>query len=145
MFLPIKNDDLIKELLKKNESETLDFKLTISDCSKIAKTLVAFANTQGGVIAIGINDQKKIIGIDPEEEFFMIEKAAEEFCRPVVSFTAEVYQVDFVDDEPLDEERYIILIKIPKSANKHVVKDMSGKMTAYSRVGDKNLPLSNEN
>ncbi|SNS15186.1 Putative DNA-binding domain-containing protein [Belliella buryatensis] len=140
MFLPIKNDDFIKDLLKKKEGQTLDFKKTISDSYKIAKTLIAFANTTGGTIAIGISDHKKIIGVDPEEEIFMIEKASKEFCHPQIHFTIEVYEIDYLEEEQLEEEIYIVLIKIPKTQIKHYLKEKSGKLIAYIRDKDESLP-----
>ncbi|MFN3801248.1 helix-turn-helix domain-containing protein [Belliella pelovolcani] len=143
MFLPIKNDDFIKELLKKEEGQTLDFKKTISDCYKIAKTLVAFANTSGGIIAIGISDQKKITGIDPEEEIFMIEKASRDFCHPQIAFSIEVYEIDYLEEEQLDEEICIVIITVPKAQFKHYLKEKSGKLISYIRDKDESLPEIN--
>lgn len=140
MFLPQKNDDFIKELLKKEENSQLDFKQNISNIFKIAKTMVAFANSKGGKIAIGINDKKKIIGIDPEEELYMIKKAAEESCIPPVLFESQVFEVDYLDDEKLEEERYILIIKVPKSNLRHLVISKDQKQIRYIRVGDQNVP-----
>ena len=53
----------ITRLIAGGESETLDFKQTISDASKIAKTLVAFANNKGGTLLIGVRDNGSISGI----------------------------------------------------------------------------------
>jgi len=60
----------IQELIHKPESKTLEFKRDISSPEKIIRTIVAFANTAGGTILIGIEDgSKKIIGIpDPLEQ-----------------------------------------------------------------------------
>lgn len=140
MYLPQRNDNFIKELLKKEENIELDFKLSISNSSKIARTLVAFANTRGGTIAIGINDHKKIIGIDPEEELFMIKKAAEEYCIPPVLYDSEVYEIEYLDDEKLEEELLILVINVPKSENEHLLLSNRNNRLRYLRVGDKNIP-----
>ncbi|GAB2629857.1 AlbA family DNA-binding domain-containing protein [Belliella aquatica] len=140
MYLPQRNDNFVKELLKKEENIELDFKLSISNSSKIARTLVAFANTKGGTIAIGINDHKKIIGIDPEEELFMIKKAAEEYCIPPVLYDSQVYEIEYLDDEKLEEELLILVINVPKSENEHLLLSKGNNRLRYLRVGDKNIP-----
>lgn len=65
----------ITRLIASGESETLDFKQTISDASKIAKTLVAFANNKGGTLLIGVRDNGSISGIRSEDEKYMLELA----------------------------------------------------------------------
>ena len=60
-------EEFVKDLLKQKEGEKLDFKLKITSKEKIAKTLSAMANSEGGFIVIGMSDHKKIIGIDPDE------------------------------------------------------------------------------
>lgn len=140
MLIPQKNEDFIKELLKKEENEALDFKLSISNSSKIAKTLVAFANTRGGTIAIGINDHKKIIGIDPEEELFMINKAAEDYCIPPVQYKSAVYEISYLEDEKLAEELLILIIDVSKSNEEHRLLSKENIPLKYIRIGDKNIP-----
>ncbi|MCH7415576.1 ATP-binding protein [Belliella sp. R4-6] len=140
MLFPLNDPDFVKSLNKQKETDEFDFKLNISDSLKFAKTLVAFANTKGGNIAIGINDQKLIRGIDPEEELYMVEKAANEYCEPKVNFESQVYEVDFLEDEKLDESLYILLIKIKKSKMTHFLKSKTGKKIKYIRQGDSNFP-----
>jgi predicted HTH transcriptional regulator len=55
----------ITELVQKNESKTLEFKQDFSSPDKIIRTIIAFANTSGGVILIGVEDKNKnIYGIE---------------------------------------------------------------------------------
>lgn len=54
----------IIELLKKGESETVEFKPSLSQKSEIIKSVSAFSNTKGGFIIIGIDDKGNIIGVD---------------------------------------------------------------------------------
>jgi predicted HTH transcriptional regulator len=51
----------IKELIKMPESKTLEFKQDISPHEKIVKTIIAFANSAGGKIIIGIDDNRNVI------------------------------------------------------------------------------------
>ena len=59
----------VKELIKQGEGLHLDFKFEISNVAKIARSLVAFANTDGGKLLIGVKDNGVIRGIKSEEEY----------------------------------------------------------------------------
>jgi predicted HTH transcriptional regulator len=72
----------LRRMIAGGESDVLDFKKTITNLPKIAKTIVAFANTHGGRLLIGVNDNGEITGISGEEERFMIEKACALYCKP---------------------------------------------------------------
>ena len=67
-------------------------KFEISDARKIAKTLSAFANTDGGKLLIGVKDNGKIAGVRSDEEQYMIEAAAGLYCSPEVNYTMHVYK-----------------------------------------------------
>ena len=60
----------ISEYLKSEEGKTLEFKQDLSSPRKMLKTLVAFANTAGGRIIIGLEDKtRRPLGIEnPLEE-----------------------------------------------------------------------------
>jgi len=55
---------VIEELLSRGEGKTLEFKRDLSSPKGLIKTLVAFSNTAGGKIIVGIDDSKKVIGVD---------------------------------------------------------------------------------
>lgn len=80
-FLAVTEKEL-KSLIAQGESQTLEFKQTISDAQKIAKTLAAFANTRGGILLVGVKDNRQIIGTDPQEEVHLLEEASTFFCSP---------------------------------------------------------------
>jgi ATP-dependent DNA helicase RecG len=54
----------LQELLKQPEGKTLEFKRDLSSIEPIMKTLVAFANTAGGTLIIGVDDDKKVVGVE---------------------------------------------------------------------------------
>jgi len=57
---------VVEELLGQCESKTLEFKRDLSSPKPLLKSLVAFANSAGGRLVIGISDDKKIVGVaDP--------------------------------------------------------------------------------
>ena len=64
----------IQELLKQPESKTLEFKRDLSSLNPITKTVVAFTNTAGGTLIIGVEDGGKIVGVD--DPFKMEERIA---------------------------------------------------------------------
>lgn len=136
--------DFVNKLIKKKEGKSLDFKQKITSKEKIAKTLAALANTEGGYLLIGISDRRKIIGIDPEEERYMIESANEEFCEPSVSM--ELRQVKIANENYPDlsdeEELELLLVKVHPSPNRLIhVKVESGELKAYRREGDQTLAI----
>ena len=71
-----------------------DFKFEISDARKIARSISAFANTEGGRLLVGVKDNGKIAGIRSEEEIYMIEAAASMYCQPQVEIETKTYIVE---------------------------------------------------
>ncbi len=81
-YKELKSKHYIQNLIEEGEHEHQDFKFQISDARKIARSISAFANNDGGHLLIGVKDNGKIAGVRSEEEMFMIEQAAEMYCRP---------------------------------------------------------------
>ena len=108
----------------------LDFKFEISDSKKIARTLVAFANTDGGRLLIGVKDNGAISGIRSEEEKHMIQTAAEMYCNPTVKYHAKEWVVN---------GKNILEIIVPRSKNKHKAPDHNNIYKVYTRVNDQNI------
>ena len=75
-------NDRIRRYLKEGEGDTLDYKQEISSANKIAKTMVSFANNKGGILLIGVRDNKSIAGIRTEDEKYMLDLAASFYCKP---------------------------------------------------------------
>jgi len=124
----------IKKLIKQGESQQLDFKFQITDSKKIARTLVSFANTDGGTILIGVKDNGRIAGIRSEEEYYMIESAAKMHSKPEIEFESEKRVID---------GKVILEVKIPKSENiPHMAPDKNGKWRAFIRVNDQNFVVN---
>jgi predicted HTH transcriptional regulator len=138
MFPKKLDEDFVNLLLKENEGLKLEYKQQISSQEKIAKTLSAMSNTAGGMILIGISDQRKIIGIDPEEEQYMIVAANESFCIPQANFALHVISID--PDNPYEGEKYVLLVIVHATQDERVaVKLPDGSLKIYRRVGDKSL------
>lgn len=141
MNSPKKDNDFIKKLISRPEGLQLDFKQNLSSQSKIAKTIVAFANTAGGTIVIGVSDNRKLIGVDIEEEKYMVEESVKNYCNPPVALTYDIYEIDYWEDENLPEEKYLLFLHIPKSKSApHFVQDKKGQLTYYIRSNDQCIP-----
>jgi predicted HTH transcriptional regulator len=136
-----KDEDFLKSLLRRKENETIDFKHSIKSSQKLAKTLVAFANTEGGTIVIGVSDQKKITGIDPEEEIFMVEKANNEYCIPPTTLQFELFETIELNKKEVEIEKHVLLAHVKKSEQTHFYKNGSGEMVLYKRIDDQTIPL----
>lgn len=141
MIIPKKNDDFIKGLIKSGEGENLDFKLAINNPKKIAKTLAAFANTSGGVILIGINDQRKIIGVDVEEEMHIVELANAAFLYPPLELHFEVYEIA-ADFGSRDEDVNLLLVRIEKPKGTCFFRTPENQLALYHRLEDRNELVS---
>ena len=138
MFPKKLDEDFVNLLLKENEGLKLEYKQQISSKEKIAKTLSAMSNTAGGMILIGISDQRKIIGIDPEEEQYMRVAANESFCMPKANLDLHVLSIAL--DNLYEGEKYVLLVIVHATQDERVaVKLPDGSLKIYRRVGDKSL------
>lgn len=121
----------IRELIGQGEHQQLDFKFEINDARKIARTLSAFANTEGGKLLIGVKDNGKIAGVRSDEEYHMIEAAAQLYCRPSPDFQVQRWTI---------QGKTILEVDIPKAGRKPcLAKDENERWLAYLRVDDQNL------
>ena len=84
----------IRQLVSEGEHCHQDFKFEMSDARKIARSLSAFANTEGGRLLIGVKDNGKIAGVRSDEEIYMIEAAATMYCKPKVELETQTYKVE---------------------------------------------------
>lgn len=127
-------DNYVQELILQGEHQQQDFKFEISDARKIAKSLSAFANTDGGRLLIGVKDNGKIAGVRSDEEAYMIESAANVYCSPEVRFSMTQHRV---------EGRVVLEVSIPEAENKPVcAKNEENKLLAYVRIADENILAS---
>ncbi len=121
----------VLSLIEQGEGLHLDFKFEISDAAKIARSLVAFANTDGGTLLIGVKDNGVVRGIRSEEEYYMIEHAAQRYCKPEVTFQTKEWNI---------AGKKVLEVTIPASNNApHKAPDKEGKYKAFIRFKDENI------
>ena len=124
----------IRALISEGEHIRQDFKFEISDSRKIARSLSAFANTEGGRLLIGVKDNGRIAGVRSEEEMYMVEAAAQVYCTPAVEVDMRVYR---------PEGRSVLVASVGPAVRKPVlVKEEDGRRLAYVRIADENILAS---
>ena len=94
----------------KQENEKLEFKRQVSDT--IIKEVVAFANTDGGTIIIGYDDDGKIIGLNnPKQELDKLNNKLHDSIEPDVSFLLS----ERIEKQ---EGKEVIVLEVLKGTNK---------------------------
>ncbi len=127
----LRQKSYIEELISQGEGQQLDFKFNISDSRKIARSISAFANAQGGTLLIGVKDNGAIAGIRSDEELFMLEAATEMYLKPTPEMEHEVWDI---------EKKTILEVKINEGGSKpYLAQDDNGKWLAYIRWNDQNI------
>ena len=124
----------IQDLIAEGEHEHQDFKYQITDARKIARSIAAFANNSGGHLLIGVKDNGNIAGVRSDEEIYMIETAAQMYCRPEQRVSFKVYNIN---------GKSVVKADIAEAAEKPVeAPDDNGNWHAYYRVADENVLAS---
>ena len=124
----------LQSLIREGEHQQQDFKYRVSDALKLAKSVSAFANTDGGRLLIGVRDDGNMSGVRDEEEIYMMHQAAYRYCRPEASIKFDTYHVD---------GRTIVIATVPPSEHRPIcVVSDNEKPRAYIRIADENIVAS---
>ncbi len=123
--------------IEEGEGLMVEFKRKVSSPRKIAREMIAFANTRGGVILFGVDDDKSIVGVESEKaELEDIGIAARHLCDPPIEHKVDIYNFDELD---------VICIEIPESEQKpHFLIDDNDDEKSFVRVGEKSIQASKE-
>lgn len=131
--------DDVKRIVARGEGQHIEFKRRVPTHERIAKEMIAFANTGGGTVLIGVNDDGSIVGVkDSEEEEFSLRQAVSSHCRPAVRWRS--YRV------PVTNKRDILVVTVPRSVLKpHFLLPGGGDgQTAYIRIDEMSVEASPE-
>lgn len=122
----------ITTLLQSSESKTLEFKRDLSSHEGILRTLVAFANTSGGKLVIGVEDKtKKVLGIDKPLD-------TEERLTNIISDSISPKLVPNIEISPW-RKTYLIVVEVYPSNNRpHYLKNKGLEKGTYIRIGSTN-------
>ncbi len=127
----------VKILAAKGEGLKIEFKKKAAFPEKIVREVIALANTEGGDLLIGVDDDGTVSGQRfIEEEIFVMEKAIRELIFPSLSY--EVFTLK------LNEKKGVAVFRIPLSPDRpHFLKEKDKKQ-AFIRVGDRSVQASRE-
>ncbi|HLR77337.1 MAG TPA: ATP-binding protein [Balneolaceae bacterium] len=127
----------IKNLAQTGEGTFLEFKRTVSSAHKIAREIAAFANTHGGTLLIGVDDDGSLVGVDGyQEEVFLLNEASNVLCNPQVDARLEVVQFGVRD---------LLVMKVPEAGEKPVyTKENNEETNVYIRKNSSSKRISYE-
>ena len=125
------------KLIESGENSTTEFKRKFSTPEKIAKEMIAFANSKGGKIIFGVDDDKTIVGVESEKgELELITTAAKFYCEPEIEFTTDIVCIKNMD---------VVVADIPESTLKpHFLQTENEDPKAYVRYKDQSILASKE-
>jgi predicted HTH transcriptional regulator len=137
----IRRKDLL-QLIEEGESGHCEFKRKFSSSEKIAREIMAFANTHGGFILFGIDDDRQVVGVESEKsEAELITDAAQKHIEPPVDINIQYINL---------HDKEIVVVEVPESDNKpHRLQDYQNdfditKAIVCIRVNDKSVQASKE-
>ncbi len=121
----------IEELIKQDEGKTLEFKENLQSLSSIIKAIIAFANTAGGTLVIGVVDKsKRVVGIEyPLKEEERLASAIADSIAPLIvpDITISTYR-----------GKELMVITIPHVAGPFYLRSSGPENGVYIRLGSTN-------
>ncbi len=130
------------QLIEAGEGTSVEFKRKLKTPEKIAKEICAFANTKGGYVIIGVDDDKSIVGIKSEKtEADIIERACKFSIEPEVVPEIQIFDL---------EGRDVMVVIIQEGKRKPYQAVLIDETTqaesrqVFIRVGENSMPASNE-
>lgn len=128
----------LKKLVSEGEGIQLEFKRKASYPEKIVRELIAFANTEGGTLLIGVDDDGSVPGLKyPEEEAHVVRQSLTNYCRPLLTYNESVIS--------LPDNRYVVRFDVPSSAKRpHYLALNKSDREAFVRMKDMSIKASTE-
>ncbi len=130
----------LKKLVAQGEGITLEFKRKAAHPDKIMREVAAFANTAGGFLLIGVDDDGSIPGLKyPDEDAYVLKNAIAKYCNPPVEY--ELKQVVVAPNRTV----LVFHIKPNKQKPVFVIYNFRNRRgRAYVRVADRSVQASRE-
>jgi predicted HTH transcriptional regulator len=134
------NADVLNELkllVSRGEGQQLEFKRKASSGEKIIREMIAFANTSGGTLLVGIGDDKTIPGLKyPEDESIVVQQALEQ-VQPAMNVRESLIAIG--------NNRSVLQYVVNVSEQRpHFMVDEQGVREYFVRSGDKSIRASRE-
>lgn len=128
----------LKKLAAEGEGLQLEFKRKAAYPEKIVRELIAFANTEGGTLLIGVDDDKSIPGVKyPDEEAHVVRESLTKHCKPPLAYHESVIGIS--------ENRFVVRFDVPPSTKRpHYLALEKGNRSTFVRVNDMSIKASVE-
>jgi predicted HTH transcriptional regulator len=128
----------LKKLVSEGEGLQLEFKRKAAYPEKIVRELIAFANSHGGTLLIGVDDDGSIPGIKyPDEEAHVVIESLNKHCRPPLLYHETSISIS--------ENRFVVRFDIPPSAQRpHYLVMSKASRETFVRVNDMSIKASAE-
>ena len=128
---------MTKEDILKGESKNIEYKILLPEKSdKYLKSVVAFANTSGGKIIIGIDDkEKKVVGVDEKSVFQIMDQIAN-----AVSDSCEPQIIPDITFQTIDGKCVVIVEIYPGANRPYYIKSIGKEHGTYIRVAGTSRP-----
>lgn len=123
--------NMSKDTLFSGESKNIEYKVTVPEKSeKYMKTVVAFANTQGGRLIIGVDDKThQVVGVDNDNLFQLMDSLAN-----AISDSCEPQIIPDIEPQTVDGKT-IIIVTVEAGKNRpYYIKSKGKKNGTYIRV-----------
>ncbi len=89
------NEKGLSETIEKGEDTFTEFKEEKAHSDDLAAEIVAFANTEGGKILLGISDKKEVRGVsNPDKEMLRVENVSRNNCEPPLTVNIEKIKIN---------------------------------------------------
>src|SRR3989344_970476 len=115
---------ILKEIIGRGESAEVEFKKSFHSFQEIAKTICAFANTQGGILILGLNDKGRTEGV---------EGSMDQLQRKISDANSNIHQKPIIKIEVYDIDKKNIVVIIVHKAETTVFHSFEGVI--YVRIG----------
>ncbi|MDX9791733.1 MAG: ATP-binding protein, partial [Candidatus Kapabacteria bacterium] len=135
------NPKKLLDIIAEGESTTVEFKRKSTTALKLAKEIAAMANTSGGFLIVGVDDNRKIYGIESEKaESDIVTQACTFYIEPPLEPDISIISI---------HDKDVLLLRITESKIKphRVIKDCNEKLSeqkVYIRLGEKSVEASRE-
>ncbi len=125
----------LRKLVSQGEGQYLEFKRKASFPDKIVREMIAFANTDGGVLLVGVDDDKSIPGVKfPEEESLVVRQELEKHCRPALIPEEEIIAIS--------EKKFVVQWRIAKSERRPHFYVAGSERNSFIRQKDQSIKAS---
>lgn len=126
--------------IQQGESKTIELKLQLPQHNQIVKTVVAFANTSGGKLVVGVNDDREIVGLDEDDIFALQDRVASivfDRCYPAI--LPEIYSANL-------QGKLVLVVEVFRgNLLPYYLKSQGKNNGTYLRVGSTNRLADFEN